>query len=197
MSDCIGKCCFLAHQNVLRQVTQALERMAQQVFSFVVDIHLFLRRDPHYVGYEIQIAERNAGLHRVDRNATVGAKHVVHVQLAKSLLCFQLELFSVRSEVRVLVTEDLIGDLAGQEHPDIRGLANAFADQVHSHARPDRRDIEGTQGRDDLAERSQHDVLIDDDLVMVAADEVGHLFRVLQVDRVFVHSYGKCLDRMS
>ena len=196
MSDRIGKCCFLTHQDVLRQVTQAFERMTQEVFPFVVDVHLLFRRDAHHIGYEIQIAEGNSCFHRVDRYAAVGAKYIVHVQFPQPLLGFLLELFRIRCEVGVLVTEDLIGDLTGQQHPDVRRLTDRLTDQVHTHARADRRDIEGTQRRDDFPQRSQHDVLVDDDLVMVASDVVSHFLRVLQVDRVFVHSDGKCLDRM-
>ena len=67
-----------------------------------------------------------------------------------------LERLGGGGEVRVLVAEQLVGDLAGQQHPDVGVLVDGLAAQVHAHAGPDGGDVVGAQQGDDLLQRVQH-----------------------------------------
>ena len=107
---------------------------------------------------------------------------------------FLLEFFRGGGEIRIFVAEQLIGDLAGQEHPDVGGLMDGLADQVHADGGPDGGDVVGAKGLDDLREGMENLLFCDDDLRVIASDVVSHFFGVFQVDGVFAHADGKGAD---
>ena len=86
----------------------ALESVSQQVLALAVDVDLFGRINGQYIADKIQIAKGYTGLQLVDGDAAVGAKHIIHVQLADTLLRFFLELLRRGCEVGVFVAEQLI-----------------------------------------------------------------------------------------
>ena len=157
-------------------------------------VHLQLRIDGHGVAHELQIAEGHAGLQAVDGDAAVGAQHVVHVQLADALFGLLLECGGAGREVGVLVAEQLVGDLAGQDHADVGVLVDVLAHQVHADARADGGDVPGAQQLDHRRQRLQHVLFGDDDLGVFTADVVGHHPGVFQVDGVDVHADGEGAD---
>ena len=57
--------------------------------------------------------------------------------------CALLESGGAGGEVRVLVAEELVADLTGQQHPDVRIPVDGLAAQVHAHAGPDGGDVPG------------------------------------------------------
>ncbi len=63
------------------------------------------------------------------------------MQFPDPFLGFLLEGFRRRGKVRVLIAEQLVRDLTGEEHPNIRMLVDVLADQIHSNAGPDGGDI--------------------------------------------------------
>ena len=75
------------------------------------------------------------------------------MQLANALFRLLLEFLSRRREVGVFISEELVGNFAGQEHANIGVLMDPLAEQVHSHACADRCYIIGTEQVDDLIER--------------------------------------------
>ena len=70
------------------------------------------------------------------------------------------------------------------------------ADKVHSHRRAYGRYVVGAERGDDLLERRDYIVLRDDYLTVIAADEIGCLARVFQVDRILTHADRKGADRL-
>ena len=116
------------------------------------------------------------------------------MQLPDTLLRLFLELLRRGGEVGVLVTEQLVGDLAGQQHPNVGVLMNPLAQQIHAHAGPDSGDIKGAQQVNHILQRIQHQLPGHDHLGVVTADVVCHLLGVFQVDGVLAHADGKGAD---
>ena len=166
----------------------------QQVLAHAVGVELQGRVDGHDVTDEVQVAEGHPGLQRVGADAPIRPEHVVHVQLGHALLGLLLEGGGAGGKVRVLVAEELVADLAGQQHPDVGIPVDGPAAQVHAHAGPDGGDVPGAQDLDDL--RQCLDDLIPGHvhLRVVGADKVGGLPGVLEVDGVGVHADGKGAD---
>ena len=71
---------------------------------------------------------------------------------------------------------------------------DVLADQIHTDTGPDRCNIESAQQLDHRLQRSQHIFLGDDDLGVVTADVICHLFCVLQVNGILAHTDGKSSD---
>ena len=184
---------LLAPQDLRRQPV-ALKGLAQQVLALAVAVQLLFRVDGHDVAHKIQIPKGHAGLDAVGGNAAVGPQDVVHVQLPDALLAFLLEGVGGGGVVGVLVAEQLIGDLTGQQHPDVGLLVDGLAQQVHAHAGADGGDVPGAQQADDLFQTVDDHVPVDDDLVVLAAQIFSGLARILQVDGVGVHADGKGAD---
>ena len=164
-------------KNVMGQVI-AFERMAEQVFALAVDVHLLGRVDGHDVFHEVQVTEGHASFQGVDGDAAVGTEDIVHMQLPNTLLGFRLEGFRGGGKVGVLVSEQLIGDLTGEQNPNVGGLVDGLADQVHPHTGTDGSDVIGAQQLHHVLQSGQDVLLGDDDLGVVAADVVGHLLGV-------------------
>ena len=76
-------------------------------------------------------------------------------------------------------------------------FSDVLADQVHADAGADGGDVVGAQQLHHRLQRVQHVLLADDDLGVVAADEVGHLAGVLQVDGVDIHADGEGADLLA
>ena len=186
---------LLAHEDLPRNEAVLLEGVPQQVFADAVAVQFFGRVDRHAVSDKREIAEGHPRLQRVHADAAVRPQHVVHVELADPLLRLRLECLRGRRKICVLVPEDLVRDLTGQEHADIRVLVDPLAEQVHSHGGPDRRDVVGPQRVDDLLERRDHLVPRHEHFVVLAPDILRDFPRVLEVDRVLVHPDGKSPDR--
>ena len=102
---------------------------AQEIFAHAVFVQLFLRIDGHDILHKVQVAEGHPGLQGVHRDAPVRPEHIVHMQLPEPLLRLLLEGPGVGGVVGVLVAEQLIGDLPGEDHPDIRALMDGPAYQ--------------------------------------------------------------------
>ena len=178
----------------LRGQPVALKGLAQQVLALAVAVQLLFGVNGHDVAHKIQIAKGHAGLDAVGGNAAVGPQHIVHVQLPDALLALLLEGIGGGGVVGVLVAEQLIGDLAGQQHADVGVLVDVLTDQLHAHRRADGGNIPGAEHGDDLFQRVQHDVAVDDDLGVVGAYVIGDLPGVFKVDGVGAHAYRKGLD---
>ena len=187
---------FLTPEDALGQPVP-LKSLAQQVLALAVGVQLLFGVDGHDILDKIQITERHAGLQTIDADRAVGAQDIVHIQLPDALLALGLESGSARRIVGVLVAEQLIGDFAGQQHPDVGMLMDVFADKVHTHRSADRCDVPSAQHRNDILERAQHDLPVDDDLGVVSVEIVGHLLGVFQVDGVLAHADGKGTDRLA
>ena len=196
MADGIAEGGLLAPEDALGQPV-ALKRLAQQILALAVGVQLFGRVDAHDVTHKIQITERHAGLEAVHADGAVCAQHVVHIQLADALLALGLECGGGRRVVGVLVAEQLIGDLAGQQHADVGVLVDVLADQIHAHRRADGGNIPGAEHGDDPLQRVQHDVAVDDDLGVVGVQVVGHLLGVFQVNGVLTHADSERADRLA
>ena len=172
-----------------------LKGMAQQVFSHVVGVHLHGRINGHDIFYKVQVAEGHPGLQGVDGDAAVRPQDVVHINLVHPLFGLGLKAPGVGGEVGVFIAEELVADLPGEDHPDIRPLMDGLAAQVHAHAGPDGGDVPGAQQRDEPIQGIQHILPGHDDLRVVRADEGGGLPGVFQVDGVGVHADGEGADR--
>ena len=194
VTDRVGERRLFAVQNVVRQIV-AFKRMTKQVLALAVFVQLQLRVHAHDVLDEIEVAERHARFERVDADAAVGAQHIIHVQLPDAFFRLLLELLGAEREVGVLVAEQLVGNLAGQNHAQVGVLVNPLAKKIHAHARADGRNIIRAQHADDLFQRIEHLLLCHVDLGVVAADVVCHLLGVLEIDCIFAHADGKSADR--
>ena len=111
MANCVAERSLLAIQDGFRQIV-ATKCMAEQVFPFAIDVSLDLRIQRHHIADKVQIAKRYARLQRVHADAAICTQHIVHVQLADAFLRFPLKCLGVWRKVRVLIAEQLIGDLA-------------------------------------------------------------------------------------
>ena len=169
----------------------ALKGVAQQVLAFSVGVELFGRVNSHNIFDKIQITEGNTGLHGVDADAPVRPKHIVHVQFGDPLLGFFLERLRRRGEVRVLVAEQLIGDLTGQQHPHVGPFVDGLTAEIHTQAGPDGGDVVGTQQGNDCFQCIEYFLPRHGNLHVLAADVVGHLAGVFQVNGVGVHADGE------
>ena len=72
----------------------------------------------------------------------------------------------------------------------------SFAQKVHSHACPDSGYIEGAQQTDNGLQGADNVITGNDHLSMVAADVVGHLLCVFQVNGIGAHADGEGADRL-
>ena len=153
--------------------------------------------DGHDIADEVQVSEGHPGLQRVDADAPVRPEHVVHIKLIHPLFGLRLEGGGGGSEVGVLIAEELIRDLAGEQDPDVRGLVDGPAHQVHADAGPDGGDVIGAQGGHHLRQRLNHIVPGDDDLRVVGAQVIRHLTGVLEIDGVHIHADGKGADGLT
>ena len=181
------------HENFLGEVVP-LEGPAEQVFALAVVVALDLRVNGHDVLDEIQIPEGDPGFQGVDGNAPVSPEHVVGVELPDPLGGLFLEGLGGGGEVGVLVAEELVGDLAGEDHPDVRLGVDGLAHQVHADGGPDGGDVPGAQQADHLRQGLDHVVPGDDDLGVVGVEILGHLAGIFQVDGVLVHADGEGAD---
>ena len=170
----------------------ALERLAQEIFALAVHIHLHRGVYAHDIPHEVKIPERHPRFHPVHRDAPVRAQDIVHIKLPHPLRRFGRERRGRGRVVGVLVAEKLVGHLAGQQHFDIRVLADILAHEIHPHARADGGYVECPERRHHIFERGQHIAAVYDDLCVIRADIPRHLRRVFEVDGVGVHAYGEC-----
>ena len=116
------------------------------------------------------------------------------MQLPDALLGFLLKRLGGWGKVGVLVAEQLVGDLTGEQHPDIGRFVNGLAYQIHADAGTDGGDVEGSQQLHHRFQRGKNVLFGDDDLGMVAVDVIRDLFRVFQVNGVLTHADGKGAD---
>ena len=197
MAHRVGEGRLLSPQNVLGQDMVIGKGLAEQIFAHVVVVHFQLGVNAHHIAHKVQIAERHSRLDGVYGDAAVGPEHIVHVKLVDPLLGLVLERLGAGSEVGVLVAEQLVGNLAGQQHPDVGLLVDGLAAQIHAHAGPDGGDVPGAQHGDDLLQGVQHLLAGHKDLRVVGTDVVGHFPGVLQVDGVLIHADGEGTDLLS
>ena len=190
----VGKRRLFPIQKIVREIVPLLEGAAQEILALPVDVDLLGRIDRHHIAHEIEIAEGHARLHGVDGNTPVRAQNVVHMQFAYALLRLLLKRRGRRREIGVFVAEQLVRDLPREQHADIRHRMDLLADEIHSHARADGRDIERGERTDDKIEIAKHFVARHIYFRMLAADVVGDLLCVFQVDRVLLHADGKRAD---
>ena len=116
------------------------------------------------------------------------------MQLPDALDGFLLEFLRGGGEVGVFVAEQLVADLAGQQDADVGLLVDGLADQIHAHAGADGGDVIGAQQLDHRLQRGAYLIRRHIHLGVVAADIVGHLPRVFQVDGVLAHADGEGAD---
>ena len=116
------------------------------------------------------------------------------MQLPDALLGFLLERLGGWGKVGILVAEQLVGDFAGEQHPDIGRFVNGLAHQIHTDAGADGGDVEGSQQLHHRFQRGKNVLFGDDDLGMVTVDVVRDLFRVFQVDGILAHADSKGAD---
>ena len=180
----------------VRQIPEALEGVAEKVLSLTVFVDLHLRVETHHVFNKVEVAERHPRLKRIHRNAAVCPQNVVHVNFPDPLLRLFLKRVGVRREIRVFIAEKFIRDLAREQHSYVRFFMNRLADKVHSHARPDRRDIVRSEGFDHCLKRSDYLIRRHEHFCVIRADELRDLPRVFQVDRVPAHADGKSSHRL-
>ena len=102
-----------------------------------------------------------------------------------------MERFRRRGKVRILVAEQLVGDFTGQQHPDVGPFVDGLAAEVHAQAGPDGGDVVGAQQCNDRFQGVQHFLPGHGNFHVIAADVVGHLTGVFQVDGVGVHADGE------
>ena len=74
---------------------------------------------------------------------------------------------------------------------------DGLAEQVHPHAGADGGDIPGAQQPDDLLQALDDHVPVDDDLMVFAAQIIGGLAGIFQVDGIGVHADGKGADGLA
>ncbi len=189
----VGKGGLFPPQDLIGQPVP-LKGPAEQILPLAVGVYLFRGVNAHDVADKVQIPKGNPGLQTVHRNAAVCPEHIVHKQLPEPLLGFPLERLRVRGEVRVLIAEQLIGDFAGQQHPDIRLLVDGLADQIHPHGGPDGGDVKGAQQGHHLLQAAEDDFPVDNDLRVVGVEVIRRLPGVFQVDGVLAHADGKGAD---
>ena len=194
MSHRVGKGGLFPPEDLPGQIPQPLKGVAQQVLALAVAVDLHRRVQAHHIPHEVQIPEGNSRLQRVDGDAPVCPQHVVHVQLPDALFRLLLERLRRRGKVGVLIPEQLVGDLPGEEHPDIRLPVDRFAHKIHPHARPDGGYIEGAQQVDHLFQCLEHLPAGHIHLRVIRADIVRCLPGVFQVDGVTLHADGKGAD---
>ena len=169
----------------------SVECLAQNILAAAVRVHLELRIYTHDVTHEIEIAERHACFERIYGNASVRTQNVVHMQLAYALYRFCLKSFGRGREVRVFVSEQFVGNFAGQKHLDVGRFAYFLADKVHSHARADSRYVKRPERFYDRLETVEHFLSRHEYFGVIASDIVRDLSCVFKIDCVLVHTHGK------
>ena len=145
MAHRVGEGCLFPPQNVLREIGAVVEGVTQQKFTLVIFIELQLRVHRHHIPYEVQVTEGHPGFQGVNADAPVCPEYIVHVEFPNPLLGFLLEGSGGRGEIRVLVTEELVRNLAGQKHSNVRVLMDVLAHQIHTDAGTDGGDIKSPQ----------------------------------------------------
>ena len=168
--------------------------VTQQIFSLAVAVDLPLGVEIHDIFHEVQVAERHSGFQTVDADAAVSPEHIVHMQLPNPLLCLLLESFRAGSEIGVFISKQLIGNLAGEQHPQIRMLVDVLAHQIHTNGSTDGGNIIGSQQRHHVRQCCQHILLGDNHLGVVSPQVIRHLLGIFQVDGIDVHANGKGAD---
>ena len=163
------------------------ESMSEQILSHVIGVHLHLWVDAHYIVDKLQISEWDTRLDAVVRDAPVRAKDIIHVQLVDTLLGLRLESLRRRRKVCVLVAEQFVGNLSGQQNTHICLLMNRLAAQIHAHACADRRDIPGSERLDDRRQIINYLLRGHIDLRVLGANVVSHLPRIFQIYGILVH----------
>ncbi len=191
MADGIGECGLFPEENLPGQEAGPVEGVAQKVLALAVGVDLDGGVKGHDVVREGQVAEGNPGLQRVDRNAAVRPEYIIIMQFPHPLLGFGLEVRRGGRKVRVLVAEELVTYLPGQENPDIRVLMDVLAKEVHADRSPDGRDVPGAESLDELGKDADDLVTRHDDFRVVRAQVLCGLPRVLEVDGPHVHADGK------
>ena len=102
-----------------------------------------------------------------------------------------LELFGVGGVVGILIAEELVGNFTREQHADIRLLVYGFADEIHAHGGTDRRYIEGFKSFYYLFKTVEHELFVDINFGVLAADVVGDHAGVLQIYGVLAHAHGE------
>ena len=115
------------------------------------------------------------------------------MKLIDTLFRLLLERLGRGCKVGVLVSEQLVGNFAREQHTHIALLVDGLAAKVHTDACTDGGYIVSAQKLDDILERGEHLFSRHADLGVVCADELGSLTGILQVDGVKIHADGKGL----
>ena len=194
MADCVRKGRFLPPENLIGKDPVFFKRVPQQVFPHPVGVEFLFGVNLHHVPHKVKIAEGNACLQGVHRDAAVRTQHVVHVQLVNALFALQLKRLCRGGKVGVFIAEQFIGDLPGQQYADVGILVNRLAAQVHAEACPDGCNVPCSQQTDDFVQRREHILPRHVKRRVLSPDVIGGDLRILQVNGIQVHADGKGAD---
>ena len=194
MPNRVGESGLFPPEDFIGEIAQTLKGMAEQVFALSVYVAFHGGIDGHNVVHKIQIAEGDSGLQRIDTDTAVRPKHIVHMQFPQPLPGFLLEGLGGGGKIGVLVAEQLIGNLSGEEDPDRRGFVDGLANQIHSDAGPNGGDIEGSQQFHNRLQCVEYIFLGDYDLRVNTVDIIGDDLRVFQINGILAHADGEGMD---
>ena len=110
------------------------------------------------------------------------------MQFPNPFFRFLLEFRGVRRKVGVFVSEKLVGNFARKNNADVAPFVNRLANQVHADTCANRRNIERSEQPNDPVEGRDNVVRRHIDFRVIAANVVGDLPSVFQIDRVFRHA---------
>ena len=172
------------------------EGFTDQIFTHVMGIHFQLGINAHRIPYELQVTEGNPRFKTVDRNAPVSTQYIINVQFPNPFFSLFLKCGGRRRKVRILIAEQLIGDFTCKQYPDICMLMNPFAYKIHTDGCANGGYIPGPEKFHNSRESRNNILFRDYDLGVVAADIVGNLTRIFQIDRVYIHADRESTDRL-
>ena len=133
--DRIGKSGLFSHQNVLRTDRSPIKRVAEQIFSLAVAVHLHFRVNAHDILTQNQGRRTARALQESLTKCT--CRHGERRTYKARGCAFRLPsgmLRHRRREIRVFVAEKLIGNLPCQKNSYVCVLVDVLADKIHSHA---------------------------------------------------------------
>ncbi|GMR55181.1 hypothetical protein PMAYCL1PPCAC_25376 [Pristionchus mayeri] len=197
VSDAVRELLLLAPEDLGGQqwVLLDIEGLAHEVLlnqsTTVLLGSLVLGCDAHGDIQEGLVEEGNAHLDGVRHARLVGAQAVRGVQMQYAIDRLLEELLVGGRVVEVEVAaEDLVGTLARKNNLDAH-LPDVLRQQVHRSGGADRRHIVRLQMPHQLVDHRQSVLITEVDLVVLGADEVGHLARRHDIGAVRIHADGE------
>ena len=113
------------------------------------------------------------------------------MQLAYALFGLALKFLGGRGKVGILIAEQLVRDLAGEQHAYVGVLVYPAAEQIHTHACANGGYIICAEDADDRLERIEYLLTCHNDLGVLGTDIFRDLTGVAEVDSVDVHTDRK------